>query len=119
MNNQDVGFVKINFGSFVFAGVLFAATGKATFASTYAHTQPATQIAQTNAILNGMALANGLASMAWFEWGERGSYSNTTSSLNVGSGITVMCLNQGIVSLIPGGVYQYRLVVRKVHRLNS
>jgi uncharacterized repeat protein (TIGR01451 family) len=82
--------------------------------NTYAHTQPATQITQTNATLDGMTLANGLASMAWFEWGERGSYNNTTSLLNVGAGSTVVRLNQGIVGLTPGGVYQYRLVVSNV-----
>src|SRR4051812_41326017 len=35
----------------------------------YAFTRPATRVAGSSAVLNGMAVPNGLATLAWFEWG--------------------------------------------------
>ena len=76
-----------------------------------AFTQPATLITATDAALNGMVVPNGLASVAWFEWGTRGGYSQVTAPVNVGNGTTVVRVNAGISGLTRGGVYQCRLVV--------
>ena len=79
-----------------------------------AFTQPATQITATHATLNGMALPNGLASMAWFEWGARGGYDQATGPVDVSNGTTVVRVSAGINGLTNGGVYQCRLVVSNV-----
>jgi hypothetical protein len=76
-----------------------------------AHTQPAAQITTTNATLNGMAVPNGEASVAWFEWGARGSYGQTTSPVDVGDGTVVVRANAEISGLTNGRSYQCRLVV--------
>ena len=80
-------------------------------AAPYAHTQPATLITSASATLNGTAVPNGLPSLAWFEWGDRGSYGQTTSPVNVGSGPTIVQVSAAIVGLTNRAQYQCRLVV--------
>lgn len=82
--------------------------------NTYAHTQAALNIASNSAVLGGMVLPNGLATAAWFEWGERGGFGNTTNAQIVGSGSAVVRVSQPIFGLAPGGVYQCRLVASNV-----
>ena len=77
----------------------------------YTHTQPATLITPTNATLNGMALPNGEPSMAWFEWGARGSYSQATSPIDVGDGTAAVRVSTQVSGLTNRGIYQCRLVV--------
>ncbi len=77
----------------------------------YAATQNTSPITLTNAVLNGMAVPNGLPSVAWFEWGTNASLGNLSSLTNVGSGTAVVRVSAGISGLFPRGVYSCRLVV--------
>jgi alpha-tubulin suppressor-like RCC1 family protein len=105
-----------NFSFLANDGELDSATATVTIliAGSQAFTRPATQITAGNATLNGMALPNGLASMAWFEWGARGGYGQTTGPVDVGNSTTVVSVNIGISGLTNGGVYQCRLVISNV-----
>ena len=76
-----------------------------------AATQSPMPVTATNAILNGMALPNGLPTSAWFEWGMRGSFTQSTSPVNVGSGYTVVRVSALISGLSSSNVYQCSLVV--------
>lgn len=78
--------------------------------NTYAYTQLAKVITPTNATLGGMVLPNGLATIAWFEWGRRGEFTFQTPPQVVGSGSVVVHINQPISGLEMRGVYQFRLV---------
>ena len=80
-------------------------------AAPLAHTHPAIFLTTTNATLIGVAVPNGAASMAWFDWGVRGGYTSTTLQTNVGSGSTVVRVSTVISNLLPQEVYQCRLVV--------
>ena len=80
----------------------------------YTFTQAATKIRPTAATLNGMATPNGLATSAWFEWGVRGGFGQTTSPVAVGSGAGVMRASTDITNLQSAGQYQCRLVVSNV-----
>ncbi len=75
----------------------------------------ATQIPQpvtaTNAVLNGMAVPNGLPVQAWFEWGVLGSYTATTPPVPVAGGTSVARVNTLINGLSSTNVYQCHLVV--------
>ena len=73
-------------------------------------TQATMPVTATNALLNGMALPNGLPTTAWFEWGLRGSFTQTTSPVNIGSGNTVVRVSTLISGLNSGNVYQCSLV---------
>lgn len=77
----------------------------------YTFTHAATKIRPTTATLNGMATPNGLATMAWFEWGARGGFGQTTTPVSVGTGSWVVPVNASITALTNGGFYQSRLVV--------
>ncbi|MBI5384137.1 MAG: hypothetical protein HZA90_05565 [Verrucomicrobia bacterium] len=77
-----------------------------------AFTQAAREIRPTSAVLQGMATPkNGLPTAAWFEWGVRGAYSQTTAPVNVGTGSSVVLVRSAIAGLTARGVYQCRLVV--------
>jgi hypothetical protein len=78
--------------------------------SPHVHTQPAGPITTTNATLNGMVAANDNPAAAWFEWGERGSFTHSTLLMDVAPTTSVFHLSAPISGLIPGGVYQYRLM---------
>lgn len=88
------------------AGALIDAAAQST---PFANTQAPSFITTTSFTLNGMAVANGLPSVGWFEWGVRGGYDQTTSAVDLGSSTTVVRVSQ-IVSLAIPGVYQFRLV---------
>src|SRR5437016_1137604 len=77
----------------------------------FAATQPITFFTATSAKLNGMAVPNGLASTAWFEWGPRGTYDSQTIPTDVGAGSVVVPVSASSGGLINGEVYQSRLVV--------
>ena len=86
--------------------VQFSAQGDAPFV----HTQAASLITTSNATLNGMAVPNGEPTIAWFEWGPRGSYGQTTSPTNIGTGTAVVRVSAPVAGLVSRGLYQYRLV---------
>src|ERR1051325_11708996 len=95
------------------AGVLalLAANGiSARGAAPSAGTQAATRITSTNAQFNGMALPNGLPSVAWFEWGTDRTYGQLTSATDIGAGSRIAFVSTPISNLTKGVVYHYRLV---------
>ena len=87
------------------------ATVSLNIGNTFASTQPATQITANGATLNGMALPNGMNSVAWFEWAVPGQHLNPTSAQVIGSGAGVVRITQKITGLVQPAVYQFRLVV--------
>jgi alpha-tubulin suppressor-like RCC1 family protein len=76
----------------------------------YGFTQTPDAITPTTARLNGMVAPNAFASVAWFEWGPRGVYSQSTAVTNVGVGQPVVHVSVVITGLTNGGAYQCRLV---------
>jgi len=79
-------------------------------AAPYSWTQSATEIRSLSAKLNGMAVPNGASTLAWFEWGPRGSYGQTVGLANVGVGTAVVRKSAAISNLLAGSAYQFRLV---------
>ena len=77
-------------------GILLAAiavslaAGRTQAAAPLAMTQQAGPVRATSATLNGMAVAQGQATTAWFEWGADRTYGNTTAPQSVGSGTHVV-----------------------------
>ena len=109
------------YSSFTFRatdGDLFsgAATLTIDIATSAAFTQPAVSVSTNNATLTGFAAPNGYPGLAWFEWGQDGAFGQaTTSSAHDGSAIARVT-NQ-VIGLLPGRVYQYRLVVSNATQL--
>jgi hypothetical protein len=85
------------------------ATNAAAQSTPFVATQAASFITTTNCTLNGMAVAAGLPSVGWFEWGMRGGYDQTSSVINLGTNTAVLRVSQ-TVSLPNPGMYQFRLV---------
>ena len=84
-----------------------------------AATQAAMPVAPTNATLNGMTLPYGLPTTAWFEWGPLGSYTQTTTPVDVGSGYNVVQVSSLINGLNSSTVYQCRLVASNSMGINT
>ncbi len=63
------------------------------------------------AALEGNAIAQGLASTAWFEWGTDTNYGNRTDSIPLGNGWAVVSARAILTGLLPDEVYHLRLVV--------
>ena len=76
----------------------------------YAHTQPASLVTTNSATLNGMVVANGLDTAAWFEWGSSTNYANTTGMFSGGNGTSVSRVSLAISGLAANADYYYRLV---------
>lgn len=74
-------------------------------------THPATEIRPTSARLNAMCVPAGVPSLAWFEWGDRGGYGQTTAAQDIGSSTRVVAVSAAVGGLLEGGVYQYRVVL--------
>jgi alpha-tubulin suppressor-like RCC1 family protein len=79
-------------------------------AAPFAQTQAAGPITDTNAMLNGMVVPNGLPTTAWFEWGTNGNYGQTTAPTDAGSGSAVVRISAGLSNLPPRSVFRCRLV---------
>jgi len=75
-----------------------------------ASTTPATEVAQTSALLNGTVNPNGLAATVYFQWGPTVGFGNSTPSLTIGSGYTVDNISQGLPGLLPNTQYYFRIV---------
>lgn len=95
----------------ILATVAFLTMNASCQSPPYACTQSATFITGSSAQLNGMAVANGLTSVAWFEWGVRGSYNQQTSPVDVGMGNSLVRVTAIVSTLTNAGIYQFRLVV--------
>ncbi len=79
--------------------------------SPFAHTGAALSITSSNAQLTGMAVANGAPGVGWFEWGPRGSFSNTTPVTVLDGGAEVQFLSGQVSGLSNNTAYQFRLVM--------
>jgi len=77
----------------------------------FAFTQPAQSVTGPGARFNGMATPNGIPSVAWFDYGTNTAYGNTTTPVNVGSGISVVYVPTQVGGLTPNVPYHYRLTV--------
>jgi alpha-tubulin suppressor-like RCC1 family protein len=84
--------------------------GQSTLLPFSSTTQAAMPVNPTNATLNGMVLPNGKPTTAWFKWGPLGSFTQTTSPVDIGSGLTVVRVSAPINGLNSGNVYQCSLV---------
>jgi hypothetical protein len=76
----------------------------------YAATQPTIFSGAHDALLGGMAVPNGLAATAWFEWGQKGNFDHATAGQDIGAGASVVRLTAPVSNLLAGTVYQCRLV---------
>jgi alpha-tubulin suppressor-like RCC1 family protein len=76
----------------------------------FVQTQAAGPVTDTNAMLNGMVVPNGLPTTAWFEWGTNGNYGQTTAPLDAGDGFVVVRISAGISNLPPQSIFRCRLV---------
>ncbi|HWQ92494.1 MAG TPA: hypothetical protein VN673_12550 [Clostridia bacterium] len=69
-------------------------------------------IRSTSARLGGFLSPNGLASVAWFDWGQLGQgYSQSTAPVKVASQARVFHHRATLSNLAPGAFYQCRLAV--------
>jgi hypothetical protein len=75
-----------------------------------ATTEPATNVAEKIATLNGTVNAKGLATKYYFEYGTTTSYGTKTAELSAGSGSANVKENSNIVGLAAGTTYHYRIV---------
>ncbi len=66
-----------------------------------------------------MVVPNGFATVAWFEWGPRGAFTQATSPLSLGDGAAVMHITAPITGLTNRGLYQCRLVASNAAGLVS
>jgi hypothetical protein len=82
----------------------------APFQPPIAVTLPASSITSTSAALNAMIDPNGLASVAWFEWGTTTSYGLTTAPINLPVTTDALWLAAGISGLQRGQTYHFRVV---------
>jgi alpha-tubulin suppressor-like RCC1 family protein len=58
-----------------------------------------------------MAVAGGVASRGWFQWGPAGTLTQATAPVAVGSGSGVVLVSAGVSGLQPARQYESRLVV--------
>ncbi|MGC3957086.1 MAG: hypothetical protein QM813_03710 [Verrucomicrobiota bacterium] len=80
----------------------------------YVVTQHASDLRPTTATLQGMVLANGFATTAWFEWGERGALNQLTLPELAGSSGNVVRISVALSNLLAGRTYQFRLNISNV-----
>lgn len=98
-------------GTFYLAGLFFLLMAPCVQAqSPGCFSQPAGPVGETNATLNGMAVARGSSTAAWFEWGADANYGSATALTDIGSNSQVLRLAAPIAGLAPGTLYHYRLV---------
>jgi hypothetical protein len=74
------------------------------------NTQSAGPVRATNAILNGMVVARGSPTVAWFEWGTNRNYGFTTVPQDIGSGSHIVRVSAPLADLVEEGVYHFRIV---------
>jgi hypothetical protein len=76
----------------------------------YSQTQSAGPVGRTNAVLNGMTVPRGSATVAWFEYGLDMSYGASTPALDASNGQQVIRISSPIYDLSASTVYHFRLV---------
>jgi hypothetical protein len=74
-------------------------------------TVAATSVGATGATLNGSVIPNGLATVAWFEWGTDATLASyaTTEAQAIGSGTTSQDVHQALTGLATGTTYYFRV----------
>ncbi len=72
-------------------------------------TNPATNISQTSATLNGQVNPNGAYTSAWFEWGPTQNLGQTTLTQSVGSGYNLLNISAPVSGLQPNTTYYFRV----------
>lgn len=75
----------------------------------HAMTLPAEAIGTNGATLTGMAMPNGLESVAWFEWGT--NFENQSAFISLGSGTSVIRATALVTNLSNSEDYYFHLVV--------
>lgn len=75
-------------------------------------TQPATNITQSSATLNGAVNPNNAPTTAWFEWGQTTSLGNTTSSQSFGSGSGMQSFSMAVSGLQTNATYYFRAMAQ-------
>ena len=92
------------------AAVTFTLGGDKSFTTALggpsAVTLPASGFGAGSATLNGIVYP-GVAATAYFQWGTDTNYGNTTSPINVGSGVAPVPVSTGLTGLLPGTTYHY------------
>jgi FlaG/FlaF family flagellin (archaellin) len=73
-------------------------------------TLTANAITSTGARLRATVNPNGLASVAWFEYGLNTSYGTVVGATNLGAGVNNITFSNVIANLLPGRAYQFRVV---------
>ncbi len=92
------------------------------FMTSYPDTPPATitlaatGVTTTEATVNATVTANGLATNAWFEWGQDVNLAtfSTTPSMGIGSSTTSQSFNRTLTGLTPGVAYYYRVAASNI-----
>ncbi|MFH0888947.1 MAG: hypothetical protein V1871_07060 [Planctomycetota bacterium] len=74
-------------------------------------TNPATDITQTTATLNGTVNPNGVTSNVCFQFGTTTAYDSTTASQNIGSGTNSVTVTATITGLTSNTTYNFRIKV--------
>lgn len=69
-----------------------------------------TNITTNSATLNGTANPNGLATLAYFEWGTTTNYGSVTAPQSLGAGSSAVAVQANLASLLTDTNYHYRLV---------
>jgi uncharacterized delta-60 repeat protein len=75
-------------------------------------TLAATNVLPFTATLNGTANPNGLAATAWFEYGTTISYGTSTTTQNIGSGLSAVAVTANLTGLADNTLYHARLVAQ-------
>lgn len=75
-------------------------------------TDPATGIAGSEATLNGTVNPSGLATSAWYEWGETTSYGNTEPVHVLANNYNDVPISDTITNLKASTTYHYRVVAQ-------
>ena len=77
-------------------------------------THPPTLVTGTGAQLNGNAIPNGLATVAWFEWGTSPTLATYTPTAEqyVGDGLVSVAVNDNLIGLATGQTYAFRIAAR-------
>jgi alpha-tubulin suppressor-like RCC1 family protein len=95
---------------FGIAGVLGLLLTSAGIAQPFTFTQPAGPVRETNAVLRGMVVPNGLPTTAWFEWGTDANYGQVTASVDLGDGSQTVHISTPVINIQSGPTYHYRAV---------
>ena len=75
-------------------------------------TNPATNITQTSAMLNGSVNPNGYYTTYWFEYGTSYSLGNTTQQYSLGTGNSYQAVSAYLYSLSANTTYYFRVVAQ-------